>query len=115
MSARRYATWDEMEPDLPLWTQTEGEVARDKVLDAFEQHRATVVAALRAEAHRVYRRTGAPVSANHLRPMLERIGYNGDRRILIAAFRGWKVVGMTTSDAKGNHARKICLFEPPGQ
>lgn len=98
--------------DLPLFAPSQGEAARDQVIAAFDAHKPTIVQALRDEAHRLYAELGRPISANDLRPLLQRVGYDGDHRILIAAFKGWTVVGMTTTNAKGNHARKICLFTP---
>ena len=94
--------------DLPLFA-TEGTLARDAVFQSFENHRPTVVDALRAEAHRVYRETGLPVSANEIRHVLSQPRFEGiDHRILVTAFRGWKAVGHTTHNAPGNHARRIC-------
>ena len=114
MTAHR---WEPYRPqpveDLPLFA-TQGEAARDRILTAFETHKATIVAALRTEAHRLYRMTHQPISANDVRPLLAGLGYAGDPRILVSAFpaKEWQVVGHTTSNAPNNHARRICTFVP---
>lgn len=115
MTARRLHEYEPMRPqpdsELGPLFQTEGEAARDAVLDAFELHRRDVVAALRAEAHRIYRETGQPVSANDVRHVLLRFPET-DPRILVTAFRGWRQVGHTTHAAPGNHARRIGTYVP---
>jgi hypothetical protein len=116
VTARRaYRDWPDYGPratDLgPLFQS--GEAARDAVLQGFEDHKPRVVQALRDEAHRVYRRTGGPVSANDVRPVLDR--FPGiDARILVAAFplSEWQIVGETKHDAPGNHARRIRTYVP---
>lgn len=119
MTSRRWP--DELEPirpqsvtDLPLFS--EGEAARDRIFTAFEQHRAPVVLALRAEAWRLWHLTREPVSANSVRHILSQFP-GVDARVLIAAFpvSQWVPVGYTKHDAVGNHSRSIRTFVPRGE
>lgn len=100
MSRRRYP--DEVEqnfprsaPDiLPLHPRVpEG---RDRATAIYEKPvKAVVLRALRGEAYTIWERTGRPVSANDIRPLLAAMGYEGDLRILGAVFnrKNWKPVG----------------------
>ena len=98
--------------DLPLFAA--GEAARDRVLEGMAAAKAEVVQALRAEASRIHRQEGRPVCANDVRPVLARLGYTGDPRILGAVFtRGqWRHVGWTKHNGPNSHARQIQTFVP---
>jgi hypothetical protein len=123
-SRRAYASRDELEParphrvdDLPLWVApTQGEIERDRVIANFMVTKPAVVEALRAEAWKLWEARHEPLSANDVRPVLARLGYEGDHRILVAAFpkADWIAVGRTQHNAPGNHARQIMTFVPKG-
>lgn len=110
MTARRFREY-EPEPltDLPLFSQ--GEAARDRIFDAFEEHKAEIVKALREEAHRLYGERRQPISANDIRHVLKRFP-DADARILVSAFRGWRIAGETKANGPRNHARRIFTYTP---
>lgn len=74
---------------------------------------------LRDEARRLYDEKGHPVSANDVRPVLDQIGYTGDKRILGQVFHRseWEMVGSepTTTEGHelfGSRRQHIGLYVP---
>lgn len=94
-------------------TVPDAQAERDAILDRFARgDRKHVVQALRNEAWLVWEKTRQPISVLDIRPILDRLGYDGDPRILASAFpRGdWTPVGFKPNPHA--HARLIRTFMP---
>ena len=87
---------------------------RDAVLATFELTRPQVLARLRQAAWARWRLTAAPVSTNDVLEALAALGYEGNRSILGAVFRGkeWEPAGETQTVSSEGHARRIRLWRP---
>lgn len=91
-----------------------GTAGRDNALAAFEEHRHVVVQELRKAALKVWRVTQQPVTVNDVRHVLVELDYDGDPRILGAAFprSEWIAVGWDTVRGSAANARPVRQFVP---
>lgn len=82
---------------------------RALALSGHEQTKSEILAKLRAEALAVYQREGRPVSANDIRDVLKREGFEGDRRVLGQVFNtpAWTRVGETLTACEGATVARV--------
>ena len=84
----------------------------EAALDLFDQHRASVVAALRGAARLAWIETKRPVHIGQIHHVLKQAKYEQDPRVLGATFRGWTAVGWTRITTMQGRQRMVRLFVP---
>lgn len=99
---------------LDMFAGVGGVAGRDRALAALETHRAEVVKALQDAAVARWRITQRPVTVNDIRQVLRDLQYEGDPRILGAAFprSKWVAVGWETVQGSAANARPVRQFVP---
>lgn len=93
-----------------------GEKGRERVLTEFERTRADLILVLRRRASELWEQYKRPISTNDLRYLLKANDYQGDRRVLAAAFpRGaWVPVSYIRTNSEDANARDVRGFVPKG-
>jgi hypothetical protein len=83
--------------------------AQDRPVEIFENaslSKQQVLFRLRRRAHHLWEKRQRPISVNDIRPLLEKLNYQGDHRILGAVFsrKEWRPVARTQTKTPGCEA-----------